>query len=79
MELEEGESDATRLHLYHKEEPKARIGADATDRAGLRQKLETCNLISAHCQPSMMAASAITEPSWWTLTSFYYQENWQAY
>jgi len=39
MELEEGKSDATRLHLHHKAESKARIGADATDRAGLRQKL----------------------------------------
>ena len=42
MELEEEETDATRLQRHHKEESKARILADATDRAGLRQKLETC-------------------------------------
>jgi len=42
MELKEEETDATRLQRHHKEESKARILADATDRAGLRQKLETC-------------------------------------
>ena len=42
MELGEGETEATRLHLHHKEELKVRIETDATNRAGLRQKLETC-------------------------------------
>jgi len=38
----EGESDATRLHLHHKEESKVGIETDATNRAGLHEKRETC-------------------------------------
>ena len=40
-EMEE-ETGATRVQLYHKEEAKARIQADAKDRAGLRRKLDSC-------------------------------------
>ena len=41
-EMEEEELGATRVQLYHKEEAKARIQADAKDRAGLRRKLDYC-------------------------------------
>ena len=41
-EMEEEETGATRVQLYHKEEAKARIQADAKDRAGLRRKLDSC-------------------------------------
>ena len=41
-ETKDEESDATRVQLYHKEEVKARIQADAKDRAGLRRKLDYC-------------------------------------
>ena len=41
-EMEEEETGATRVQLYHKEEVKARIQADAKDRAGLRRKLDYC-------------------------------------
>ncbi|KAG1651806.1 Zinc finger CCHC domain-containing protein 4 [Nymphon striatum] len=41
-EVEEEETGATRVQLYHKEEAKARIQADAKDRAGLRLKLDSC-------------------------------------
>ena len=41
-EMEEEETGATRVQLYHKEEAKARIQADAKDRAGLRRKLDYC-------------------------------------
>ena len=39
-EMEEEETGATRVQLYHKEKAKARIQADAKDRAGLRRKLD---------------------------------------
>ena len=39
-EMEEEETGATRVQLYHKEEAKARIQADAKDRTGLRRKLD---------------------------------------
>ena len=39
-EMEEDETGATRVQLYHK--GKARIQADAKDRAGLRHKLDYC-------------------------------------
>ena len=38
----EEETDANTIQVSHKEEAKARIEADAKDRAGLRQKLDTC-------------------------------------
>ena len=41
-EMEEEETGATRVQLYHKEEAKARIQADAKDRAGLRRKFDSC-------------------------------------
>ena len=41
-EMEEEETGATRIQLYHKEEAKARIQADAKDKAGLRRKLDYC-------------------------------------
>ena len=41
-EMEEEETGATRVRLYHKEEAKAMIQADAKDRAGLRRKLDYC-------------------------------------
>ena len=41
-EMEEEVTGATRVQLYHKEEAKARIQADAKDRAGLRRKLDSC-------------------------------------
>ena len=41
-EMEEEEPGATRVQLYHKEEAKARIQADAKDKAGLRRKLDYC-------------------------------------
>ncbi|KAJ8407765.1 hypothetical protein AAFF_G00268090 [Aldrovandia affinis] len=41
-EMEEEETNTTKVHLYHKEEAKARVIADAKDRDGLRQKLDTC-------------------------------------
>ena len=41
-EMEEEETGATRDQQYHKEEAKARIQADAKDRAGLRRKLDYC-------------------------------------
>ena len=41
-EMEEEETGATRVQLYHKEEAKARIQANAKDRAGLRRKLDSC-------------------------------------
>ena len=41
-EMEEEETGATRVQLYHKEEAKAKIQADAKDRAGLRRKLDSC-------------------------------------
>lgn len=40
-EMEE-ETDTTKVQLYHKEESKRRVMADNKDRAGLRQKLDTC-------------------------------------
>ena len=41
-EMEEEVTGVTRVQLYHKEEAKARIQADANDRAGLRRKLDSC-------------------------------------
>ena len=41
-EMEEEETGAIRVQLYHKEEAKARIQADAKDRDGLRRKLDSC-------------------------------------
>ena len=41
-EMEEEETGATRVQLYHKKEAKATIQADAKDRAGLRRKLDYC-------------------------------------
>ena len=41
-EMEEEETGATRVQLYHKEEAKARIQTDAKDRPGLRRKLDSC-------------------------------------
>ena len=41
-EVKEEETGATKVQLYHKEESKARIQADAKDRAGLRRKLDYC-------------------------------------
>ncbi|KAJ8351728.1 hypothetical protein SKAU_G00232040 [Synaphobranchus kaupii] len=41
-EMEEEETNTTEVHFYHKEEAKARVIADVKDRAGLRQKLDTC-------------------------------------
>ena len=41
-EVEEEETGATRVQLYHNEEAKARIQADAKDKAGLRRKLDSC-------------------------------------
>ncbi|KAJ8409789.1 hypothetical protein AAFF_G00218480 [Aldrovandia affinis] len=41
-EMEEEETNTTKVNLYHKEEAKARVIADAKDRDGLRQKLDTC-------------------------------------
>ncbi|KAJ8378759.1 hypothetical protein AAFF_G00236790 [Aldrovandia affinis] len=41
-EMEEVETNTTKVNLYHKEEAKARVIADAKDRDGLRQKLDTC-------------------------------------
>ena len=41
-EMEEEETCSTRVQLYHKEEAKARIQADAKDRAGLRRKFDSC-------------------------------------
>ena len=41
-EMEEEETGATRVQLYHKEEAKARIQADAKVRAGLHRKLDSC-------------------------------------
>ena len=41
-EMEEQETGATRVQLYHKEETKARIQAEAKDRAVLRRKLDYC-------------------------------------
>ena len=41
-EMEEEETGATRVQLYHKEKAKARIQADAKDRGGLRRKLDYC-------------------------------------
>ncbi len=41
-EMEEEETNTTKVHLYHKEEAKARLIADAKDRDGLHQKLNTC-------------------------------------
>ena len=41
-EVEEEETGATRVQLYHKEEAKVRIQADAKDMAGLCRKLDTC-------------------------------------
>ena len=41
-EMKEEETGATRVQLYHKEEAKARIQADAKDRAGLRHKPDYC-------------------------------------
>ena len=42
VEMEEEETGATRVQLYHKKEAKARIQADAKDRAGLRRKFDSC-------------------------------------
>ena len=36
-EMEEEETGATRVQVHHKEEAKARIQAEAKDRAGLRR------------------------------------------
>ena len=41
-EMEEEETGATRVQLYHKEEAKARIHADAKDRAGHRRIFDSC-------------------------------------
>ena len=41
-EMEEEETCATRVQLYHKEEVKARIQVDTKDRAGLRSKFDSC-------------------------------------
>ena len=41
-EIEEEETGATRVQLYHKEEAKAMIHADAKDRAGLCGKRDSC-------------------------------------
>ncbi|CAL8263847.1 unnamed protein product [Merluccius merluccius] len=40
-EMEEEETNTRKGHLYHKQEAKARVIADAKDRVGL-QKLDTC-------------------------------------
>ena len=51
-EMEEEETGATRVQLYHKEEAKARIQADANDRVGLRRKLDSCiDLIDSKAHP----------------------------
>ena len=41
-EMEEEETGVTRVQLYHKEEAKAMIQADAKDRAGLCGKRDSC-------------------------------------
>ena len=41
-EMGEDETGTTRVQLYHKEEAKARIQADAKDRAGLCRKFDSC-------------------------------------
>ncbi|KAI9536072.1 hypothetical protein NQZ68_037037 [Dissostichus eleginoides] len=41
-DMEEEETNTTKVHLYHKEEAKARVRADTKDRDGLHQKLDTC-------------------------------------
>ena len=41
-EMEEDETGATSVQLYHKEEAKAKIQADAKDRAGLPRKVDSC-------------------------------------
>ncbi|KAJ4944771.1 hypothetical protein JOQ06_013311 [Pogonophryne albipinna] len=40
--MEEEETNTTKVHLYHKEEAKARVRADTKDRDGLHQKLDVC-------------------------------------
>ncbi|KAI9545272.1 hypothetical protein NQZ68_037142, partial [Dissostichus eleginoides] len=41
-DMEEEETNTTKVHLYHKEEANARVRADTKDRDGLHQKLDTC-------------------------------------
>ena len=41
-DMEEVEETSNTCHLQHKEESKSRMEADAKDRAGIRQKLDTC-------------------------------------
>lgn len=41
-EINKEETNVIKVNLFHKEKVEARIIADAKDRAGFRQKLDTC-------------------------------------
>lgn len=56
-EIEKGETNTTKVHLYHTEEAKARVIADVKDRPGLRQELDT--RISIHWIPKNIQGKAL--------------------